>query len=137
VRVPEHSLGHGRRLAALRLNMTEYVTSDLLSRREFLKEYGFSDSAERRGRTEGNAWPPHVVIGQKKIYYRRRSVERWLAQQERVAAPGHRADLGALFPTLDEDAHRLAKELVERAPALSHEQLDSIRAVIVGGGDRR
>lgn len=57
------------------------AVSELLSRRELLAEYPFSDSAERRGRKRGSAWPPHLVIG-KKIYYRRQSVERWLADQE-------------------------------------------------------
>ena len=57
------------------------AVSELLSRRELLAEYPFSDSAERRGQ-RGSAWPPHLVIG-KKIYYRRQSVERWLADQSR------------------------------------------------------
>jgi hypothetical protein len=108
--------------------------SDLLSRRQLMKEYGFSDSAERRGRA-GGSWPPHLTIGHK-IYYMRRSVERWLAEQERATREAPDANLRALFPTLDEDAHRLAKELVDRAPALSREQLDSIR-VVIAGGDRR
>ncbi len=116
--------------------MTDDVTSDLLSRSEFLKEYGFSDSAERRGRAEGNAWPPHMVIGHKKIYYRRHSVEQWLAEQERASSGAREADPPALFPNLEENTRRITRELVDRAPALSREQLDSIRAVITGGGQR-
>jgi hypothetical protein len=112
--------------------MMKDANSELLSRRQFLKEYGFSDSAERRGRREGCAWPPHLLIGHKKIYYLRRSVEQWLAEQERKNGEAPEPNLSALFPTLDEDTHRLAKELVDRAPALSREQLDSIRAVIAG-----
>ncbi|MGO8853690.1 hypothetical protein [Mycobacterium sp.] len=113
--------------------MTDYVSSDLLSRKEFLEEYGFSDSAERRGRRQGEAWPPHMVIGQKKIYYRRRSVEQWLAEQERAAGESPVAKLRGLLPTLDDETCHLAKELIDRAPALSPQQLASIRTVIAGG----
>ena len=113
--------------------MTDYVSSDLLSRKEFLEEYGFSDSAERRGRREGEAWPPHMVIGHKKIYYRRRSVEQWLAKQERASLGAGHADARALSPDLDESTDHLVQELVNRAPALSQEQLDSIRAATAGG----
>jgi hypothetical protein len=113
--------------------MTDNVTSDLLSRSQFLKEYGLSDSAERRGRREGEAWPPHLVIGRKKIYYRRHSVEQWLAEQERTPLGGRQADVRALFPSVDDNVHCLARELVNRAPALSREQLDSIHALIAGG----
>ena len=95
--------------------MEDDDTNDLIPRRELLKVYPFSDSAERRGRTPG-PWPPHVTIG-KKIYYRRQSVERWLAQQERASIEGRRDGLRALFPDLDEGAYQLAEELVERAPA--------------------
>jgi hypothetical protein len=46
------------------------------------------------------------------------------------------ADLKSLFPNFGEHAHRAAQELVDQAPVLSREQLDSIWDVIVGGGDR-
>jgi hypothetical protein len=107
---------------------------DLLSRRQFLREYGISDSGEQRGRT-GGPWPPHLRIGHK-IYYRRRSVEQWLTEQERATRQPPVADLRALFPTLDEDTRRVANELVNRAPTLSREQLDSILAAIAGGDAR-
>ncbi|MFD0450331.1 hypothetical protein ACFQZK_05080 [Rhodococcus aetherivorans] len=45
-------------------------------------------------------------------------------------------DLRAMLPNIDEKTYRAAKELVERAPRLSQEQLDSIQAVLAGG-DRR
>jgi hypothetical protein len=103
---------------------------DLLSRRQFLREYGISDSGEQRGRT-GGPWPPHLRIGHK-IYYRRRSVEQWLTEQERATREAPVADLRALFPTLDEDTRLVAEELVDHAPALSREQIESILAVITG-----
>jgi hypothetical protein len=57
--------------------------STLLTRRQFMNEYGFSDSAERRGRTGGESWPPHLEIGPAgRIFYRRSSVENFLAEQE-------------------------------------------------------
>jgi hypothetical protein len=74
-----------------------------------------------------------MVIGHKKIYYRRHSVEQWLAEQERAAGESPVANMRALFPTLDEETYQLASELVDSAPALSPEQLASIRAVIAGG----
>jgi len=49
-----------------------------------------------------------------------------------VAVP----DLRAIFPNFDEKTFQAAKELVDRAPKLSQEQLASIQAVL-GGGDRR
>jgi hypothetical protein len=117
----------------MRLTMTDDISSDLLSRKRLLTEYGFSDSAERKGRKEGEAWPPHIVIGHKKIYYRRQSVEQWLAEQERANGGSPGAALRDVFPTLDEETYRLANELVDSAPALNSEQLARIRAVIAGG----
>ena len=76
--------------------MTKEEVSEMLSRREFLAEYRFSDSAERRGRRTGLAWPPHLVVG-KKIYYRRQSVERWLADQEHGNADALTANLESEF----------------------------------------
>jgi len=94
---------------------------------------------------EGRYPLPTVRVG-RRHHVRREALEAFLAgglsaeprraDQERAAVEGRPPNLRALFPNLDEDAHRVAQELVDRAPALSREQLDSIRAVIVGGGDR-
>jgi hypothetical protein len=46
------------------------------------------------------------------------------------------AELRSLFRHLDEKTHEVAPKLVDHAPALSREQLDAIRAVILGGGGR-
>ncbi len=57
--------------------------STLLTRRQFMSEYGFSDSAERRGRSGNESWPPHIEIGPAgRVYYRRESVETWLQEIE-------------------------------------------------------
>ncbi|MGB0972066.1 MAG: tyrosine-type recombinase/integrase [Mycobacterium sp.] len=56
------------------------ASSELLRRRQFLEKLGISEGSERRGRTLGEAWPPHLMINQK-IYYRRFSVAQWLAEQ--------------------------------------------------------
>jgi hypothetical protein len=55
--------------------------SELITRRQFLKELKISDSSERRGRTGGGEWPPHLLIG-KKVYYRRQSLDDWLRHRE-------------------------------------------------------
>ena len=67
----------------------EAMTSDavakstVLTRKQFMNEYGFSDSTERRGRTGGESWPPHIEIGPAgRVYYRRESVEAWLQEIE-------------------------------------------------------
>lgn len=63
--------------------------STLLTRRQFMHEYGFSDCAERRGRTGGESWPPHLQIGPAgRVYYRRESVECWLQEIESTAQGG-------------------------------------------------
>ncbi|UYF96598.1 hypothetical protein OCS65_12990 [Rhodococcus aetherivorans] len=41
-----------------------------------------------------------------------------------------------MFPNIDEEAYQAAKELVDRAPELSQEQLASIQAAFARG-DRR
>ena len=56
-------------------------TTELLHRKQFLNEYGFSDSTERRRRKAGDRWPPHIWIGNQ-VYYLRSSVDDWLRQQE-------------------------------------------------------
>jgi len=112
--------------------MTDGVTSELLPRKKLIEQYGFSDSSERRGRREGEAWPPHVVIGHK-IYYRRHSVEQWLADQERASLGTRQADVRALFLNLDENINCPAQDLVDHAPSLSREHVDSIQTLIAGG----
>jgi hypothetical protein len=76
--------------------MGEAMTNDvstLLTRRQFMHEYGFSDSAERRGRTGGESWPPHLQIGPAgRVYYRRESVEDWLQEIETAAPRGGDVD---------------------------------------------
>jgi len=63
--------------------------STLLTRRQFMNEYGFSDSAERRGRTGSGSWPPHLEIGLAgRVYYRRESVEDWLQEIESAGQGG-------------------------------------------------
>ena len=71
------------------------TASELMTRRQLLKELGISDSSERRGRTGGGEWPPHLLIG-KKVYYRRESLADWLRHREaatqcspRELADGH------------------------------------------------
>ena len=61
--------------------------SSLLKRREFMGEYRFADSTERRGRAGEQPWPPHLVIG-KRVFYLRESVERWLTEQEQTGQGG-------------------------------------------------
>jgi hypothetical protein len=43
------------------------------------------------------------------------------------------ADVRRTFPEVGEEAHQVAPDPAAQAPALCHEQIDSIRAVIVGG----
>ncbi len=61
-------------------------TTELLHRKQFLNEYGFSDSTERRRRKAGDRWPPHIWIGSQ-VYYLRSSVDDWLRQQEAACNP--------------------------------------------------
>ncbi len=64
--------------------------STVITRRQFMADYGFSDSAERRGRTSNESWPPHLEIGPAgRVYYRRESVEDWLAEQETKTGDAH------------------------------------------------
>ena len=51
--------------------------SEWIPRRDFLEELPMSDSTERRRRTGGGDWPPHIRIGAK-IYYRRAAVDDWI-----------------------------------------------------------
>ncbi|MFH5230278.1 helix-turn-helix transcriptional regulator [Antrihabitans spumae] len=52
----------------------------VLTRQQFLAEYNFPDSTERKRRSSGN-FAPHFSIG-RRIYYRRKSVEAWIASRE-------------------------------------------------------
>ena len=116
--------------------MTKDTISELLSRRQLLDEYGLADSTERRGRLERQGWPPHLLIN-KKIYYRRRSVEKWFDEQEQGCTKARMADLPAQFPNLDDRTSPPAQKTVDPAAVMSGEQRDSVRSVKAGSGDRR
>ena len=94
---------------------------ELVSRKQFLRELGISDSSERRGRTGQGSWPPHVWIGGK-LYYRRAAIDDWIRRQEATAQFAHRtssrsdAETAAAIP-------RRAKVLADTAPPLSPEQI--------------
>ena len=45
------------------MSAEDLAESTLLKRREFMGEYRFADSTERRGRAGEQPWPPHLVIG--------------------------------------------------------------------------
>jgi predicted DNA-binding transcriptional regulator AlpA len=72
------------------MSAEDLAESTLLKRRKFMAKYGFSDSAERRGRAAGGrSWPPHLVIGPaKRVYYLQESVEKWLREQQRTGQEG-------------------------------------------------
>jgi hypothetical protein len=79
--------------------------STLLTRRQFMIEYGFSDSAERRGRSGMQSWPPHIEIGPAgRVYYRRESVEAWLQEIESDEQQAQTAAPAADAPTHDDTA---------------------------------
>jgi hypothetical protein len=76
---PESPSGYGRQ-GRRKVTMKD-TASELITRGQLLKELGISDSSERRGRTGGGEWPPHLLIG-KKVYYRRESLDDWLRHRE-------------------------------------------------------
>lgn len=108
--------------------------SELLPRQQFLREYGVTDSSERRARTEGRPWPPHVELGGR-IYYRRATVETWFASQERgtIEDRPEPLDVRRLFPALSDEVHTVVAELVAGAPSIEQGQLNAIRTIISGG----
>lgn len=53
----------------------------LMSLDEFRALTHLSVSTERRLRGENKNWPPSIEIG-RKVFYRRSTVERWLAELE-------------------------------------------------------
>ena len=73
--------------------MTDTV-GEFMTRRQFLKELGISDSSERRGRAGGGEWPPHLLIG-KKVYYRRESLDDWLRHREAATQSTPREQVNA------------------------------------------
>ncbi len=115
----EPSSGYGRQ-GRRKVTMTDTV-SELVTRRQFLKELGISDSSERRRRKEGADWPPHLLIG-RKVYYRRESLSDWLHQRESATqsvqrGPDRTGDAEAMTAVL-----RQAKVLADAAPPLTAEQ---------------
>jgi hypothetical protein len=101
--------------------MTDTV-SELVTRRQFLKELGISDSSERRGRTGGGEWPPHLLIG-KKVYYRRESLDDWLRHREAAtqSVPREPVDDNGDAEVMTAILRR-AKVLADAAPPLTAEQ---------------
>ncbi|MGO9349989.1 MAG: helix-turn-helix transcriptional regulator [Mycobacterium sp.] len=82
--------------------------STVLTRKQFMNEYGFSDSTERRGRTGGESWPPHIEIGPAgRVYYRRESVEAWLQEIESDEQQAQTMAPAADAPAQDEPDEKL------------------------------
>ena len=107
-----------------------------------MNEYGFSDSTERRGRTGGESWPPHIEIGPAgRVYYRRESVEAWLQeiesdeQQAQTAAPAADAPAPKESLTLGDDtlAETLA-EIIRQGP--TSEEVRTKIAELLGADER-
>jgi hypothetical protein len=113
---------------------TAETTSDVLTPLDVENEFRIPRSSQKKGRAKGS-FAPYFRVG-RRVYYRRVAFLGWIAQQEQQQVGPHGTDLKSLFPNLGERAHEVSQELVDRAPALSREQLDSILAVITGGGDR-
>jgi len=114
--------------------------STVLTRKQFMNEYGFSDSTERRGRTGGESWPPHIEIGPAgRVYYRRESVEAWLQgiesdeQQAQTAAPAADAPAPKVSLTVGDDT--LAQTLARIIKTASSSEEARIRIAELLGGD--
>jgi hypothetical protein len=86
----------------------------LIPRAALLKRLQISDASERRQRSGGADWPPHLLIGTK-IYYRNSQIDAWVRRRE-AASP--RSEDEATFESLV----RQAKKLADRAPSLSAAQ---------------
>jgi len=103
--------------------------STLLTRRQFMHEYGFSDSSERRGRTGSESWPPHLQIGPAgRVYYRRESVEDWLRGIENA---GQSQSGGAV-----DEGHRQKKARHQQCDGLSDRTLSVGRNRTIIGNAR-
>ena len=94
----------------------------LIPRAELLKRLQISDASERRRRTGGADWPPHLLIGTK-IYYRSSQIDAWVRRRE-AASP--RSGDEATF----ESVVRQAKKLADRAPSLSAQQQAVIETLL-------
>jgi hypothetical protein len=57
-----------------------YDKEDRMKRPEFLREFGFKETTEKKARLEGLPWPPYLVMGGGSIFYSRQLVQRWLAE---------------------------------------------------------
>jgi hypothetical protein len=62
----------------------QYDKDDRIERPEFLRQFGFQASTEKRARKLRLPWPPYVVMG-RRIFYSRQAVQQWLAEQEAKA----------------------------------------------------
>lgn len=102
--------------------------SELLSRRQFLRELGISDSSERRGRRGRGAWPPHVWIGGK-LYYRRAAINDWIRQQEATAQCAHQGQADASEAETTAAILQRAKVHADAAPPLSPEQVLQLQSI--------
>jgi hypothetical protein len=70
--------------------MPDEHKSESLSVRGLKKDYGYSESFQRKKRNEGN-FIPFYLVGNR-VRYRRVLVEKFIAEQEQVAHRGsHRA----------------------------------------------
>jgi hypothetical protein len=123
----ESSTGHGRQ-GRRKVTMTDTV-SELVTRRQFLKKLGISDSSERRGRTGGGEWPPHLLIG-KKVYYRRESLDDWLRHREAAtqSVPREPVDGNGDAEVMTAILRR-AKVLADAAPPLTSQQVLLLRSI--------
>jgi predicted DNA-binding transcriptional regulator AlpA len=57
------------------------MNDTLMTLEEFLALTHLSRSNERKHRSQDEGWPPHIEIG-RKVFYRRSTVEKWLAGLE-------------------------------------------------------
>jgi hypothetical protein len=116
--------------------MTDTV-SELVPRRQVLKELRISDSSERRERTGGGEWPPHLRIGSK-IFYRRQAIDDFIRQQEAISEAAHQERVGQPVDSETMTAIlRRAKVLADAAPPLTSQQVLLLRSIFANraGGD--
>ena len=112
--------------------------STLLTRRQFMVECQFSDSAERRGRSGMQSWPPHLEIGPAgRVYYRRESVEAWLAeiesQETQTVAPSAGAPAPEALTVGDDTLAQTLARIIKTAP--TSEEVRIRVAELLGGAD--
>jgi hypothetical protein len=58
-----------------------YDKDDRMTRSAFCEEYDWRLDSEKKMRTSGDPWPPHVVLG-RRIFYSRMRCEQWFAEQD-------------------------------------------------------